>query len=368
MLHKPVTRGMLDKFLEYDDFPPLYADIDDTYHRQVHAQLQKLLMFQMSGMISMQKRRRDSIPLHKFHQAIQDRYIQWRCKARQLRPASIRDIKWETACFFRFLADNKVFAPSRIQSKHIINYFRQYIGLAPRTVADKAQMIQRFLKFLVEEGHLEQKILGYIPHVKYPKHSRLPDVWPKDAVKKLLSVIDTGSPTGRRNFAICLLAARLGLRVGDIRSIKIDDINWQKSTISLVQQKTGNPLELPMSEEIGNAIIDYLKNGRPKSVHRELFLTHNAPFGPFANANNCSYIIIGYRQKAGIVLPKECHNGFHSLRHSIATRLHEAEVPLNVIAAFLGHASTESVRHYAKVNTKMLRKAALEWKEEEEDE
>jgi integrase len=182
-----------------------------------------------------------------------------------------------------------------------------------------------------------------------------------------LATIDRCSPIGKRDYAICVLIARLGMRIGDVRELRFENVDWNKGIIRILQQKTKMPLEIPLTEEVGKAMIDYLKNGRPQTEYRQIFVLQNSPFCPFGNNNNLQHVIDKYRRNAGITLPVGCRHGFHSLRHTVATRLLEKEVPIHVIASLLGHSSVEATRHYAKVNIEQLRKAALEWKEDDHE-
>ena len=112
----------------------------------------------------------------------------------------------------------------------------------------------------------------------------------------------------------------------------------------------GNPLHLPLTEDIGTALIDYLRNGRPKTDHREVFLRANAPFEPFADNNNLHHIITTYRRRAGISLPAKNRRGLQSLRHTMASRLLEEGIPLESISSVMGHLSLETTRLYTKVH------------------
>jgi integrase len=325
------------------------------------------MQFQSTGMISRQRYRKIT-PLSKSFQALQSRYLLWRLEEKSLSNETMRKTRFETWRFLLFLEDNGVNSISKVNAKHIVAYFRQGRGVySSETMGTRAYNLRQFFRFLVEKEFVDFSIQAAIPKIKFVGRRRIPEVWSKADIRKLLKAIDRGSPIGKRDYAICLLVIRFGMRVGDIRTLRIEHVDWNKAIMSMHQQKTGNPLQLPLTEEVGDALIDYLKNGRPPSTHREIFLLHCAPFSPFGERNNLSTIITKYRNAAGIILPKEFRKGFHSLRHNIATRLHEAEVPLPVIASFLGHVSIDSARHYAKANIKMLRKAALEWKEENDE-
>ena len=149
------------------------------------------------------------------------------------------------------------------------------------------------------------------------------------------------------------------MRVGDIRTLKLDQIHWEDSTIKVTQSKTGLPLSLPLTNEVGEALIDYLKSGRPQTTHREVFLKVKPPFDPFTG-NNLHHIVTYWRLLAGIRFRSPHKRGMNSLRHTLATRLLQKETPLTTIAEILGHTSLESTRIYAKADVEALRSVALD--------
>lgn len=362
LLAKSLTSDIINRYLTNIEFPELYSETDVEQHVLLHGKLKKLLQFQSTGMISRQRYRKIA-PLSKPFQALQTRYLSWRLEEKSLSNETMRSARFETWKFLLYLEDNGVHSLSKVNAKHITAYFRKGNAYACETMGKRAYNLRHFFRFLVEADMVAPRIQTAIPKIKFVGRRRIPETWTKADIRKLLAAIDRGSPVGKRDYAICTLVIRLGMRVGDIRTLRLEYIDWNKAIISLPQHKTGSPLYLPMTEEVGNALIDYLKNGRPENGHREVFLRHNAPFSPFGERNNLSSIITKYRTAAGISLPRESRKGFHSLRHNIAARLHEAEIPLPVIASFLGHSTIDSTRHYAKADIKMLRKAALEWKE-----
>jgi integrase len=203
-----------------------------------------------------------------------------------------------------------------------------------------------------------------VPKVRIRKHGRIPTVWNAKDVDAVLKVVDHESPTGKRDFAILILACRLGMRVGDIRSLKLESIDWHRACLSFRQAKTGNPLELPLADEIAEALIDYLRNGRPPTECRGVFVRANAPFVPFSASDNLYDILEKYRRSAGVPLPVRAQRGLHSLRHSLASRLLCNGVPLEQIGSILGHQSLETTRGYTSIDIEALRSAALDVDEE----
>jgi integrase len=145
--------------------------------------------------------------------------------------------------------------------------------------------------------------------------------------------------------------------------LTLDNLNWEAATIEITQSKTHAPLCLPLTEEVGEALIDYLKSGRPQTDHREVFLKLNPPFAPFSENTHLYHIVKYWKQLAGIQFPTQQHHGLHSLRHTLATQLLQAETPFHVISEILGHATMKSTLIYAKADVETLRSAALDTEE-----
>ena len=175
-----------------------------------------------------------------------------------------------------------------------------------------------------------------------------------------MSAVNRQSAKGKRDYAILVMAYRLGLRSIDIRMLCLDDIDWVKSEIRIIQSKTKQPLALPLTKECGEALIDYLQNGRSKSESRHVFLISKAPYGPINQHCTLHNMINFYRRQAGVTKPQNGNRGMHSLRHTFASRLLERNIPMETISELLGHSSIESTNIYTKVNIQALRTAALD--------
>lgn len=138
---------------------------------------------------------------------------------------------------------------------------------------------QNILSFLYEEKYIKTDISLWIPTANHGRAATLPNIWTQDDIERLLSSVDRANPIGKRDYAILLLAARLGLRDSDVQNLTFSNILWKECRISLVQTKTKRALDLPITEEIGNAIIEYLKYGRPKHIVSDyIFVRHSAPY------------------------------------------------------------------------------------------
>ena len=156
-----------------------------------------------------------------------------------------------------------------------------------------------------------------------------------------------------------LLALRTGLRSIDIISLKLGDIQWKRNTIEIVQAKTGTPLVLPLLTDVGNAIVDYILNGRPDSQQPYLFLHTQAPYRKLSEHSACYGISCKMMKAAGIRQDAKDRRGFHSLRHYVATRLLSEETPLPIISSILGHRNKDSTKVYLSSDLVHLRACAL---------
>ena len=190
------------------------------------------------------------------------------------------------------------------------------------------------------------------------RKEKLPSYYDKDEILKIESVVDRSSPIGRRDYAIILLASRLGLRASDIVSLTFANLDWDNSLIILLQQKTKKDISLPLLPEVGNAIIDYIRNGRPQANLKTVFLTAGHPYRKMS-PSRVSTRLSEYINKVGIST-RGRHKGCHSLRHSLATSLLQSGASLLVIKECLGHESSESTMCYLAVNIPSLLDCSLD--------
>ena len=208
--------------------------------------------------------------------------------------------------------------------------------------------VRRFLRYLFEI-HLTKTDLS-IPlfYIKCHRAEKLPSLYNIEEIRKMDASIGKTSRIGKRDYAIFLLASRLGLRASDICLLQFRNLDWDRNVINLVQCKTKKEIELPLLAIIGEAIIDYIQNGRPKSDSKTIFLTASAPHTPISVAG-LSSIVSGIIYKAGIET-KERHHGAHCLRHSLATQLLKQGTTLPVISETLGHSNSQTTIIYLGVD------------------
>ena len=186
------------------------------------------------------------------------------CKDRlHVRPTTLDRRTRELTIFLDFLHSRKGRTLEEIQALDLSEFVSCRDHLRPKSVSRIVSDVRSFLRFLTMRGILQKDLSGELPKIRVPRDAAIPSVWDQELVIRLLGAVDRSSAKGKRDYAILLLACRLGLRAGDIRQLKLDQLHWDDSTIEVTQSKTGMPLILPLTTEVGEALIDYLKSGRP---------------------------------------------------------------------------------------------------------
>ena len=228
------------------------------------------------------------------------------------------------------------------------------------TAKNCATVVRMFLRFLIADGQCAVGLDAAIPTVAHWSLASLPRYLPAKDVERLIASCDRASAVGRRDRAILLLLARLGLRARDVAHLRLSDIDWKGASIQ-VCGKGRCHTRLPLSQEVGQAIVAYLKKDRPQSSTDHVFISARAPRRSFASNCAISDIVNRALRRAGVVRPNR--GAAHLLRHSLATSLLRKGTSLQDIAAILRHRSTETTQIYAKVDVPSLRRIAQPWPE-----
>ncbi len=259
--------------------------------------------------------------------------------------------------FMRIVIVNKRIAWEDVSAKIISEYAMGLAECAKATVEVHLRGLRYFLHFLYETGYIKQDFSAAVPKLCCGTGERIPHMLSTEQVNMLLDSIDRGNPIGKRNYAIIMMAACLGMRDSDITNLKFENIDWEKSTISFFQKKTNKFLVLPLLPVVGEAIIDYLRNGRPKTDSKYVFVKHRPPF---EQATSFYMIMKTVLENSGIKLKANSSKGLHILRHSLASELIRQGESYNTVSTILGHASIGSTNAYTHIDVDGLFKCALE--------
>jgi integrase/recombinase XerD len=222
-------------------------------------------------------------------------------------------------------------------------------------------IIKELYRFLYDKGFLDKDFSTLV--LKEPKAhlgTKVPSTYTDDEIKRMINAIDRSSAKGKRDYLVMLLAAEYGWRASDITSFRLDQIDWEKNRISMVQYKTGVPVDFPLLASVGNAIIDYLKHGRPSGGDDVIIVNHeNTHKGQKLESPTIHSIVSKAMQIANITNWKDKKHGPHSLRHSLATNMLKQNVAIPIISTILGHQSTEATKIYIGVDIPKLRLCSL---------
>lgn len=261
----------------------------------------------------------------------------------------------------RFLSELKVADWSqvkRLAADDVTAYVVRHVGDHGRTTA-KAMVtaLRSFLRFLHIRGKTRTDLSKGVPTVPRYRMSSVPKFLCPEDVRLLLVACDRRTASGRRDYAILLTLARLGLRAGELAELTLEDVDWRAGEI-VIRGKGGCESRLPLPRDVGRALADYLRRDRPRCKSRRLFIRNLGPWTGFANSQSVSNVVGRALERANLNPP---HRGAHVLRHSLATQLLHKGASLLEIAEILRHRHPDTTAIYAKVDLQKLRRVARAW-------
>jgi len=261
-----------------------------------------------------------------------------------------------TACFGKGAVRLEEITAARVHA---------YIETIPRTISNSRRRrvcsaLRGYFRFLQLQGYPTEYLQRIVPQIPTPRAALSPRILTRAEVEQLLSALDRTKPVGKRDYAAILCMIDLGMRVGDVARLSLDDIDWRAGTVSVANHKRGRPYRLPLPKRLGQALADYLTEGRPPSEHREIFVRHFPPHGFPIATSVLKLAVRGAWQRAGLY---DRFSGTHILRHSAATRMKQEGISLKSIADVLGHHSLQTTTLYTQVDLPALRSIAQPWPE-----
>ena len=296
---------------------------------------------------------------NKWFEPLLEEYKNWQ-QGRGKSPETIRTRDGRIKVLFVYLEENGVLDLSDTSIDDFIS-FPKYLNDKGYTSQGIHNILYTVRDYLKMPGTLEKMSCNpffIFSNMHTNKHERLPSFYSSDEIRRVVASINRDTHVGRMSYAAILLACIYGIRTKDVNVLKLDDIDWTENKISFIQHKTKNPIELPMLPEVRFALLDYIKNSRPKSNLPFVFLRIRAPFEPYTG-NRMTLLVHKAFREAGIDTTGK-HWGMHALRHSLATNLTELSVPLNETTTILGHSNMTSTLTYVWSDLTHLRLAAEE--------
>lgn len=337
-----------------------YANLNQMQRRLVNT-VDALSVFQQTGKIHF-----GSAPLRRNPPKVftgeigilMEGYIRFRKTTFGLAKSTVNNNTRSLYALFLFLENKGIKKIDDISEVYILFFIK---SLNPSTLAinhSTLGVVKGFLKYAYEEKFFSTDLSKIIQRTNYKQQPKLPSSFSKDEIKSILNSIDRSNSSGKRDYAMILLAIKLGMRVSDIAGLKFEDIDWDKHSLTFTQFKTKKSITLPLLPEIGNAIIDYLKYARAVSDESHCFLQQLSPYKK-VTSEDVSRVARFYIHRSGISL-KERKHGAHALRHSFASELLGNKASLPVISEALGHGHTSSTMSYLRIDINQLRQCALD--------
>lgn len=275
---------------------------------------------------------------------------------RGLSPTTVEGYAAQLRSFERYTTAQRLDGPQAITPTVLDRFLAERrTQVCARSLVVTCAVLRAFLRYLYREGIATRDFSAVIEGPRAYRLSAIARSITADHVHRTLSVIDRRSRVGKRDYAMLLLLVVYGLRAREVAALTLDDLDWHSSVLHVRARKAGHEATYPLAVEVGEGLQDYLQDGRPQSADRHLFLRMVAPHGAV------TYRIVADRathalRQAGVAVARP---GSHTLRHSCAQRLVDAEFSLKVIGDYLGHRQASSTRIYSKVDLEALRDVAL---------
>jgi integrase/recombinase XerD len=258
------------------------------------------------------------------------------------------------------IAENKKI--SDLSPLDLTNYIMSLADKYARTtLQNRLNCLKGFVRFLYIKEYCSESLTKSIPTMPTWKRAKVPSTLKAKAIEEFLSSFKLHLPLEKRNYAIALLLLRLGLRSSEVVALTLDDIDWKNGVLQINNKKCRRIDRLPLPEEVGNTLVDYLKNGRPKTKCKNIFVHHyKTTLGQSLHPSTIGSGV-GYRlKKLGLDLPQY---GSHIMRRTVASQMIQSGASLKEVADTLRHRDLDTTKIYTKVNIPMLREVALPWPE-----
>jgi site-specific recombinase XerD len=251
-----------------------------------------------------------------------------------------------------------------LTAERIETFFLSYAQAMGRAARRSMQAALRtFLRFCLHQGYVQHPLDRAVPILRTYKLSTVPHGLSEEQVQKVIDSVDCSTATGQRDYAIFQLLYTYGVRGGQVRALRMEDIHWADNQILFRASKNGKDSLLPLSTEVGQSLLDYLRQARPRCSYPQVFITRRAPYHPLPHSNSLSAIVDRHIRAAGVDVPSR---GAHVFRHGFATRMVNKGHSLKAVADVLGHRHLSTTFIYTKVDFNALKQVALDWPEEVE--
>jgi len=321
------------------------------FHKSVRGPVQQMLHLVVPGFAGNGRHRKPENPFQQWAPS----FFAYLREEKGLRETSISHYTHYLRQFASYLQtiqldDLKALSPP-VLSGFVIE-FSQRVRWA--SLRNACGVLHVFLRYLYREKALDRDLSNAVESPQTYRLSNIPRSITWEEVRRMLEAVDRRSPRGKRDYAILLLLVTYGLRAREVAALTLDDIDWRNERFRIPERKAGHSTMYPLSSIVGEAILEYLKLGRPQTTDRHIFFRTLAPQCPMTY-HAVSASAAHYLHKAGIVVSRA---GSHTLRHTCVQRLVDADFSFKLIGDYVGHRAPSSTQIYGKVAIEALREVA----------
>ena len=310
-----------------------------------------------------QERRLVVLPLQAIYQPLLDAYLQWMDRYQHAAPGTLERRAQSLTPFLQWLGPEATpQSLAKLNCQKVEQFFLAYAqGMGRSERRSMQSALRTFFRFCLHQGYICQPLDRAVPTLRTYKLATVPRGLTDQQAQQALRSVNRKPPAGRRNYAILQLLYTYGVRGGQVRALRLEDIDWAQDQILFKASKRGKDVRLPLTAEVGEGLLDYLRNSRPACSCPEVFLTCRAPYHPLSHSSSLSAIVERRLRAAGIDVPSK---GAHAFRHGFASRMLQQGHSLKAIADVLGHRRLGTTFLYTKVDFTALKQVALPWPEE----
>jgi site-specific recombinase XerD len=310
-----------------------------------------------------QEERFVALPTETVYQPLLDAYLQWMERYQHAAPGTLQVRAASLTPFLQWLdSEATPQGLAKLTCEKVEQFFLAYAqGMGRSARRSMQSALRTFFRFCLHQGYLRQPLDRAVPTLRTYKLATVPRGLTEDQAQQVLGAVDRNTPVGRRDYAILQLLYTYGVRGGQVRALRLEDVDWAQNQILFKASKRGKDVRLPLTAEVGESLLDYLQNSRPACSCPEVFLTCRAPYHPLLSSNALSAIVDRRLRAAGIDIPSK---GSHAFRHGFATRMLQQGHSLKAIADVLGHRHLGTTFLYTKVDFNALVQVALPWPQE----
>ena len=329
----------------------------EKHVRQVGSSVKRFLNYlRESGLL-------DPLPRQEIYHPLLDAYLKWMRHYQHASNGTLEVRRNSIAQFLQWLGPEAT--PEgllRLTAERIEDFFLSYAQSMGRSARRSMQSALRtFLRFCLHQGYIQHPLDRAVPILRTYKLTTVPRGLSEEQAQRVIDSVDCSTNTGLRDYAILQLLHTYGVRGGQVRALRMENIHWADNQILFRASKNGKDSLLPLSAEVGQSLLDYLRQARPRCSYPQVFITCRAPYHPLPHSRSLSAIVDRYIRAAGINVPRR---GAHTFRHGFATRMVNKGYSLKAVADVLGHRHLSTTFIYTKVDLNTLKQVALDWPEE----